>query len=41
VYTWREGTRLLRLERFFAGGESSLIIAQQSLLGELLAQPGE
>ncbi len=36
VFTWREGPRLLRLERFFAGGESSLIIAQQSLLAELL-----
>jgi hypothetical protein len=41
VYTWRQGARLLRLERFFAGGDSSLIIAQQSLLGELLAQPQE
>jgi hypothetical protein len=41
VYTWRQGARLLRLERFFAGGESSLIIAQQSLLGELLGQPQE
>jgi hypothetical protein len=38
VVTWREGSRLLRLERFFAGGESSLIIAQQSLLSELLPQ---
>jgi hypothetical protein len=41
VYTWRQGARLLRLERFFAGGESSLIITEQSLLGELLAQPAE
>lgn len=38
VYVWRQGTRLLRLERAFAGGESSLIITQQSLLGELLPQ---
>jgi hypothetical protein len=39
VYTWRQGARLLRVERFFAGGASSLIITEQSLLGELLAPP--
>ena len=36
VYLWREGSRLLRLERSFAGGDASLIIAEQSVLGELL-----
>jgi hypothetical protein len=41
VYTWRQGARLLRVERYFAGGESSLIITEQGLLGELLAEPGE
>jgi hypothetical protein len=41
VYTWRQGARLLRVERFFAAGESSLIITEQSLLGELLPPPGE
>lgn len=36
VYLWRQGRRLLRLERLFGGGDSSLIVTEQSLLGELV-----
>jgi len=39
VYLWRQGRRLLRLERVFEGGDSSLIVTEQSLLGELLPDP--
>jgi hypothetical protein len=41
VHIWRRGARVLRLERSFAGGDSSLIIAEQSVLGELLGQSGQ
>ena len=36
VLVWRDGRRLLRLERHFEGGDASLIITEQSLLAELL-----
>jgi hypothetical protein len=37
IYVWRQGRRLLRLERLFAPtGRSSLIITDQSFLSELV-----
>ena len=37
VYTWRAGSRVLRVERFFAPtGRASLIITDQSFLTELV-----
>jgi hypothetical protein len=37
VYAWREGSRVLRLERFFAPtGRASLIITDRSFLSELV-----
>jgi len=37
VYLWRDGSRVLRLERQFRDtGRSSLILSERSFLGELL-----
>jgi hypothetical protein len=36
VLIWRDGRRLLRLEKYFEGGDASLIVTEQSLLAELL-----
>ena len=37
VYAWREGSRVMRLERFFAPtGRASLIITDRSFLTELV-----
>lgn len=42
VYIWREGRRLVRLERLFAGSRrASLIIAEERMLDELLGQAGK
>jgi hypothetical protein len=40
LVVWRQGTRVLRIERDFeASGQASLIISQQSFLGELVKAP--
>jgi hypothetical protein len=39
VHTWRQGSRLLRIERMSKSGRSSVIVAERSFISELVEKP--